>query len=149
MDNFIRCTFLAQLPHFSCLFCEAMIGWVYIAIQVNMFCILPPIELVLTIFKKCRVSCYSLFTLGKRKPTMYSKLQEDRKISICNHCFQFWASGLKCGNQLQAPLPKKWWNLKLVFIKLYWQYGFSKMVSLTIRTLKELNLYSLFQFWAN
>ena len=51
--DFIGCSVLAQLPHFSCLFCKAMIGWACIAIQVNMSRTLTPKELVLPIFKKC------------------------------------------------------------------------------------------------
>ena len=34
------------------------------------------------------------------------KLQEDYKIPIYGHFFQFWGSGSKCKNQLQV-LPKK------------------------------------------
>ena len=56
----------------------------------------------------------------------------------------FWASGPKYGNQLQGPQKGKISSLFLP--KFNWQYGISKMVSLTIRKLRELNLCGFFDF---
>ena len=82
--DFIICPILVQLSHFSCLFCEAMIGWACIAIQVNISCILTPIKfcLALKIFKKRGVFCHNLFLLGKRKPTTYLTFQKDRRPQL-------------------------------------------------------------------
>lgn len=126
------------MPYFSVshIFCEVIIGYVSIAMWVNMSCILPPIDLALTVFKKCWVSCHNLLLLGKKKPTMHLTLQEDRKISLCSHLFQFLANGSKYGNHLKFPPPplKKGWNFKLIFVKILSTIWHSNMVKFTITT---------------
>ena len=152
--DFITCPIFAHLSHYSDLFCEAMIDWVCIALQVNVACILTPIELCLTLtmFQKTRVSCHNLFLLGQRNPTAYSTLQEDGKISICVH-FSFFLVDIICqGTQTwkSAPSPPQKSEVSSIFVpKFYWWYGISKKCSLNSRSLRELNLYGIFHFWAN
>ena len=57
--------------------------------------------------------------------------------------FLFWASGPRYGNQLQGPQKGKISSLLLP--RFNWQYGISKMVSLS-RRLRELNLCGFFDF---
>ena len=60
----------------------------------------------------------------------------------------FWVSGPKYGNQLQGPQKGKISSLFLP--KFNWQYGISRMISLSIRRLWELNLCMwVFWFWGN
>ena len=68
------------------------------------------------IFKKHRVSCHNLFLLGRRKPATFLTFQEDHNVS------------------------------SLFLPKFNWQYGISKMVSLSIRKLREVNLCGFFDF---
>ena len=97
------------------------------------------------IFKNHRTSCHNLFVLGKRGLTRHLTLQEDHNVSICNLSL-FWASGPKYGNQFQVPSPQKRKILSLFLRKFNWQYDISKIVSLSMRSLPELNLCECFCF---
>ena len=89
------------------------------------------------IFKKHSVSCHKLFLLDKRKPTRYLTLQEDHNISIYD-LFYFGPVGPNMEISSKAPQKGKLSSLFLPLFSL--QYGISKMVSLNIRSLRELNL---------
>ena len=95
------------------------------------------------IFKKHRASCHNLFLLEKRGPTRYLTLQEDRNVPIC-HLFYF--GPLSSNMQFSSKAPQKGKISSLFLPKFNWQYGISKMVSLTMRRLRELNLCGFFDF---
>ena len=84
------------------------------------------------------VSCHNLFLLGKRKPTQYLTLQEDHIISIYGIIFYFGPVGPNM--EISTKAPQKGITSSLFLLKFNWRYGISKVVSLSIRRLKELNL---------
>ena len=95
------------------------------------------------IFKKLRVSCHNLFLLGKRKPTRYTALQEDHDVSIYG---LFYFGSVSSNMEISSKAPQKGKISSLFLPKFNRQYGISKMVSLSMRMLRELNLYGFFNF---
>ena len=70
----------------------------------------------LRIFKKLKASYHNLFLLGKRKPAMYSTLQEDCKIQFMAIFLKFCANGPNVEiSSKPSPPQREVWDFKLIF----------------------------------
>ena len=108
-------------------------------------------EILQNINYRNRISCH-IFLLGKRGPIRHLILQEDPNVSNLCPVFYFGLVGLYMEIISKPPSlpppPKK--KVSILFLpKFNWQYGISKIVSLSIRRYRELNLCRFFDFGNN